>query len=154
MKEDEDAVLVKEEADRVLENYCRRKVKDILYQLRVDAVKMYYDKQGEVIDDTLARPRELEYEQYLDNRVEWCNEEAWPQLCRYWCSQTFKKKRKIGQESRLKSADIAQNHGGSRPFVETQQFLVCFPYLHVVLVLYVHFCCDRTYIYAYIGLRQ
>ncbi|TVU33840.1 hypothetical protein EJB05_15652, partial [Eragrostis curvula] len=35
----------------------------------------------------------------------------------------FKLKRKRGQESRLSSEDIAQNHGGSRPFTHTQQVL-------------------------------
>lgn len=33
------------------------------------------------------------------------------------------KKRKRGQESRFSSDDIAQNHGGSRPFGETRQIL-------------------------------
>uniref|UniRef100_A0A8R7UJX8 Uncharacterized protein n=1 Tax=Triticum urartu TaxID=4572 RepID=A0A8R7UJX8_TRIUA len=47
------------EVDRILESYVRRKVKDNLYQARVDAVKIYYDDQGEELDDTLACAREL-----------------------------------------------------------------------------------------------
>ncbi|TVU38458.1 hypothetical protein EJB05_11829, partial [Eragrostis curvula] len=75
------------------------------------------------LDDALARPIELEYEQYVDGRLQWCSEQDWPYLCRYWCSDNFKLKRKRGQESRLSSEDIAQNHGGSRPFTHTQQVL-------------------------------
>ena len=73
-------------ADRVLENYASDRVKQMMYNARVDAVKEYYKKQGEEIDDTLARPRELEYEQYLIGRIWWCNEQVWPHLCRNWCS--------------------------------------------------------------------
>ena len=47
------------EADRILKSYARRKVKDILYQARMDAVKIYYDDQGEELDDKLACAREL-----------------------------------------------------------------------------------------------
>jgi len=62
-----------QEADRVLENYVRKKVKDILYQARVDAVKVYYkDVLKQNLDDKLARPIELTYEQYLNGRVKWC----------------------------------------------------------------------------------
>jgi hypothetical protein len=112
-------------ADRVLETYLRKKVKDILYQARVDAVKVYYkDVLKQNIDDKLARPVELTYEQYLNGRVKWCKRAAWPSLCRYWCSEEFLTKPKRGQESRLSSDDIAQNHGVSRPFGETRQLLV------------------------------
>jgi len=114
-----------QEADRVLENYVRKKVKDILYQARVDAVKVYYkDVLKQNLDDKLARPIELTYEQYLNGRVKWCKRAAWPSLCRYWCSEEFLTKQKRGQESRLSSDDIAQNRGGSRPFGETRQLLV------------------------------
>ena len=95
-----------QEADRVLENYVRKKVKDILYQARVDAVKVYYkDVLKQNLDDKLARPIELTYEQYLNGRVKWCKRAAWPSLCRYWCSEEFLTKRKRGQESRLSSDD-------------------------------------------------
>jgi hypothetical protein len=51
--EDESArVRVEEEANRVIDNYARKKVKDMLYQLRVDAVKLYYENQGEELDDS------------------------------------------------------------------------------------------------------
>lgn len=96
----------------------------MMYNARVDAVKEYYKKQGEEIDDTLARPRELEYEQYLIGRIWWCNEQVWPHLCRNWCSDQFLTKRKRGQEARFKSEDVAQNRSGSRSYSETQQYLV------------------------------
>ncbi|CAL4896303.1 unnamed protein product [Urochloa decumbens] len=59
-------------------------------------------------------------------KIKWVDDEVWPELCRYWCSQDFLKQRKRGQLARLaglNSDDIAQNHGGSRPFIETQQVL-------------------------------
>lgn len=113
-----------EEADRVFDNYVRKKVRDMMYQARVDAVKMYYDKKlNQKLDDKLARPIELKYEEYLGGKLKWCSKAVWPYLCRYWCSEEFLIKRKRGQESRLGSDDIAQNHGGSRPFGETRQVL-------------------------------
>lgn len=114
-----------EEADRVLENYLRKRVRDMIHQARVDAVKVYYHKmQNQTLDDALARPIELDYEQYMHGQLEWCKDEVWPYLCSYWCSDDFKLKRKRGQECRLRAEEIAQNHGGSRPFTETQQVLV------------------------------
>ncbi|CAO2190482.1 unnamed protein product [Urochloa humidicola] len=114
----------KEEADRVLENYLKKRVKDMMYQARVDAVKEFYRQhRGQKLDDTLARPIELEYGQYIKGKLKWCNDEVWPELCRLWCSLDFLKKRKRGQLCRLSSEDTAQNHGGSRPFTETQQVL-------------------------------
>ncbi|CAN6373435.1 unnamed protein product [Urochloa humidicola] len=80
-------------------------------------------KKGQKLDDTLARPILLEYEQYLEGRLPWCNDEVWPELCRYWCSADFLSKRKIGQACHLGGEDNAQNHGGSRPFTHTQQVL-------------------------------
>lgn len=115
---------LQEEADRVLEKYLQKRVRDMMYQARVDAVKLYHRKRGQEIDDTLARPIELEYEQYMDGQLKWCNDEVWPELCTYWCSKDFKVKRRRGQVARSSSEDIAQNHGGSRPFIETQQVLV------------------------------
>lgn len=113
-----------EEADRVLDTYLKKRVKDMMYQARVDAVKVYYMKKlNQKIDDKLARPIELNYEEYLDGKQKWCSNAVWPKLCRYWCSENFLKKRKRGQESRFSSDDIAQNHGGSRPFGETRQIL-------------------------------
>lgn len=80
-----------------------------MYQARVDAVKIYYEKQGKELDDALARPRELTLEQYLDSRVDWCNKLVWPHLCQHWSSKSFKKKQKRGQESHFKYEDVAQN---------------------------------------------
>lgn len=114
----------KEEADRVFERYAAKRVRDMMYQARVDTVKKYYENHGEKLDDALARPRELSEEQYLQARLDWCKEEDWPNLCHYWVTQHFKEKRRKGQQSRLESEDVAQNRGGSRPFAETQQFLV------------------------------
>ena len=34
------------EADRVLDNYLKKKVRDIMYQACVDCVKAYYSKKG------------------------------------------------------------------------------------------------------------
>ena len=119
------------EADRVLDNYLKKKVRDIMYQARVDCVKAYYRKRGESLDDTLARTIELEYEQYKVVRLDWFNDAVWPVLCHYWCSEEFKTKWKIGQECHFSFDDIAQNHGGSRPFTETQQVLVCYVYVYL-----------------------
>jgi len=119
------------EGDRVIDNYLKKKVRDIMYQARVDCVKAYYRKRGESLDDTLARTIELEYEQYEVVRLDWFNDAVWPVLCHYWCLEEFKTKRKIGQECRFSSDDIAQNHGRSRPFTETQQVLVCYVYVYL-----------------------
>ena len=115
-----------QEANRVLVTYLKKRVSNVMYQARVDSVKVYYEKRDQILDDALARPIELEYEQYLDGRLKWCNDEVWPKLCRYWCSEEFKRKRKSGQACRLSCEDSAQNRGGSRPFTETQQVLVSF----------------------------
>ena len=123
-----------QEADRVLEIYLKKRVSDVMYQARVDSVKVYYGKRDQILDDALARPIELEYEQYLDDRLKWCNDEVWPKLCRYWCSEEFKIKRRRGQACRLSCEDAAQNHGGSRPFTETQQVLVSFVTSFVVTI--------------------
>lgn len=89
VKDDEDPDKVDDDADRVLDNYAMKKVRDMMYQLRVDAVKFYFEKQGERLDDTSACSKELEYAQYLDCRIPWLKEHAWPHLCAYWCSKTF-----------------------------------------------------------------
>ncbi|XP_037451250.1 uncharacterized protein LOC119321825 isoform X3 [Triticum dicoccoides] len=123
VKDDEDLDKVEDDADRVLDNYAMKKVRDTMYQLCVDAVKFYFEKQGERLDDTSACSKELEYAQHLECRIPWFKEHAWPHLCAYWCSKTFKSLRKRGQESRFKSEDVAQNRGGSLSFVEARQIL-------------------------------
>lgn len=50
----------------------------------------YYHKQGEDLDDTLACPLTLEYEQYLVGMVWWCKEDAWQHLCHNWSSDGIK----------------------------------------------------------------
>ena len=124
MKDGEDPDKVEDDADRVWDNYAMKKVRDMMYQVRVDVVKFYYEKKGELLDDTLACSKELEYDQYLEGRIPWFKEHAWPHLCAYWCSKTFKSLRKRWQESRFKSKGVAQKRGGSLPFVEARQILV------------------------------
>ncbi|CAN6173777.1 unnamed protein product [Urochloa humidicola] len=112
-----------EEADRVLDNYLKKRVRDMMYQGRVDAVKEYYRTLKQELDNKLACPIVLEYEQYLKCKIKWCHPDVWPELCRYWCSKEFLDARMRGQKARCNSDDAAQNHGGSRPFTETQQVL-------------------------------
>ena len=123
-----------QEADRVLVTYLKKRVSNVMYQARVDSVKVYYGKRDQILDDALARPIELEYEQYLDGRLKWCNDVVWPKLCRYWCLEEFKIKQRRGQACHLSCEDTAQNHGGSRPFTETQQVLVSFVTSFVVTI--------------------
>ncbi|XP_066161192.1 autonomous transposable element EN-1 mosaic protein isoform X5 [Oryza sativa Japonica Group] len=113
----------KVEADRVLENYAAKSVRQMMYQLCVDSVKVYHDKIGEEIDDALARPKELEVDEYKDGPVDWCRDNGFSYIADYWCTEEFKAKRKRGQQARLNSEDVAQNRGGSRPFTETQQYM-------------------------------
>uniref|UniRef100_K4AKG0 Uncharacterized protein n=1 Tax=Setaria italica TaxID=4555 RepID=K4AKG0_SETIT len=71
---------LQEEADRILETYLQKRVRDMMYQARVDVVKVYY----------MARSIELEYQQYMDGKPNWCDDQVWPKLCAYWCSKDFK----------------------------------------------------------------
>jgi len=81
------------EADRVLEKNLKKRVKDLMYQACVDCVKEYYrDPSGNTINDAQARPIQLLYEQYLAGRLKWCNDEVYPKLCAYWCTDDFKVK--------------------------------------------------------------
>jgi hypothetical protein len=96
----------------------------MMYQVRLEAVKMFYDRQGEDCDDTRARTIHLTEEQYLTCRIEWCNKAVWVWLSKYWTSDQYKQKREKAQEARMRSDDPASNRGGSRNFIETQQFLV------------------------------
>lgn len=59
----------------------------------------------------------------MDGKPNWCDDQVWPKLCAYWCSKDFKLKDTRGQDARLNSNYTAQNHGGSRPFIETQREL-------------------------------
>ena len=97
-----------------------------MYQVRVDAVKKYYwEIKHLAIKKAVACHIDLEYEQYKQGKLEGFSDEVWPLLCAYWCSDDYKVKRKRGQTSRSSNEDISQNRGGSRPFTETQQVLVC-----------------------------
>jgi len=96
----------------------------MVYQLRLEAVKMFFHERGENCDDTRAHTIELTEAEYLSARIEWCNKTVWAWFSKYWTSDAYKAKRHIAQESRMSAEDPAQNRGGSRNFTETQQFLV------------------------------
>jgi len=106
-------------ADRNLETYLAKRVSDLIYQARLDAVKIHKD-----CDDNQARAIHLTEEQYIASKLWWCDNDDWVFLSKYWTSKEYKTKRKAAQASRLKSVDVAQNRGGSRPWGETQQLLV------------------------------
>ena len=78
-----------EEADHILETYLKKRVRDMMYQACVEAVKEYYRTLGQELDDKLAYPIELEYDRYLKSKIKWCPAKVWPELCRYWCSKEF-----------------------------------------------------------------
>lgn len=129
----------RDEAERVLENCLAKQFRNIMYQARVDAVKKYYDQfLNNPIRDEVARKKELREAQYVKAKLDWIDTAPWASLCSYWCSAEFKKKRKLGQESRLKSDDIAQNRGGSRSFTQTQKFMVSMLNITVALVCVQH----------------
>ncbi|KAG2583731.1 hypothetical protein PVAP13_6KG237000, partial [Panicum virgatum] len=106
-------------ASRNLETYLVKRVSDVMYQARLDAVKLH-----ENCTDDVAKTIELTEEQYLECKLDWCTTEAWSLLAKHWTSKEYKVKRVAAQASRLKSDDVAQNRGSSRPWGETQQFLV------------------------------
>jgi hypothetical protein len=116
---------LEDEADRVFEKYAHTQCKNMMYQARLDAVKYYY---REIIkspkSDAFACAKLLTFEEYMQCKPDWFTGEAWESLCKYWCSAEYLKLRNLGQESRKKNPDGAQNRGGSRPLVETQQYLV------------------------------
>jgi hypothetical protein len=115
-----------QDANRVLEACLKKRVRNMMYQVRVDAVRKYYNKiKHRDIKDPIACHMDLEYEQYKEGKLEWLNDEVWLLLCDYWCSDEYKEKRRRGQTSRSSNEDISQNRGGSRPFTQTQQVLVC-----------------------------
>ena len=107
-------------ASRNLETYLVKRVSDVMYQACLDAVKLH-----ENCTDDVAKTIELTEEQYLECKLDWCTTEAWSLLAKHWTSKEYKVKRVAAQASRLKSDDVAQNRGSSRPWGETQQFLVC-----------------------------
>ena len=106
-------------AAKNLENYLVKRVTNMMYQVRLEAVKKWCHRNNEDGDDTRACTIELKEEQYLTCRVEWCNRAVWALLAKYWTSDEYKKKRRRGQQSRMSCDDPAQNRGGSRIFAET-----------------------------------
>jgi hypothetical protein len=98
-----------QEADCVLEGCLKKRVKDMMYQVQVDAVKEYYREIKHIeIKYVVACHIDLDYEQYKLGKLEWLNDEVWLYLCAYWCSDEFKLKRKRRQTSRSSNEDIAQ----------------------------------------------
>ena len=131
---------LEDEADRVFEKYAHTQCKNMLYQARPAAVKYYYREIiKSPIPDELACAKLLNFQQYMRCKPDWITEAAWESICKYWCSNDYLKKRKIGQESRKKNSDGALNRGGSRPLVETQQYLVSF-------LLTFHFCIINNFL--------
>jgi hypothetical protein len=99
-----------------------------MYQARPDAVKYYY---REIIkspkSDAFVCSKLLTFEEYMQCKPDWFTDECWESLCKYWCSAEYLKKRQLGQDSsEKKNPNGAQNRGGSRTLVETQQFLVIY----------------------------
>ncbi|CAD6338275.1 unnamed protein product [Miscanthus lutarioriparius] len=103
-------------AAKNLENYLVKRVTNMMYQVRLEAVKKWCHRNNKDCDDTRARTIELTEEQYLTCRVEWCNGVVWALLAKYWTSDEYKKKRCRGQQSRMSCDDPAQNRGDSRNF--------------------------------------
>lgn len=88
----------------------------MLHQARLDAVKKH-----ENCDDTRARTILLIEAEYVKCKGEWCSVAASKWLSHYWTTDEFLEKRRRAQEARLKAEeDVAQNRGGSRPWMETQ----------------------------------
>jgi len=118
---------IEDEADRVFEKYAHTQCKNMLYQARPAAVKYYYRN---IIkspkSDAFACAKLLTFQQYMLCMPDWFTKPARESICTFWCSDEFLKKRRIGQGSRKKNPNGAQNRGGSRPLVETQQYLVSF----------------------------
>lgn len=133
-------------AERNLDAYLVKRVSDIIHQARLDAVKLHFDRMKEKCDDTRARTILLTEAEYLKCQIDWVTSAAaWKYLCHYWTSDEFLEKRRRAQESRMKSEeDVAQNRGGSRPWTETQQFLVrkfmCFLVISTLVAFF--FCCN------------
>ena len=85
-------------ADCVLEACLKRRVRNMMYQVHVDAVKEYYREIKHIeIKDAVACHIDLKYEQYKQGKLEWLNDEVWLLLCAYWCSDEYKVKRKRGK---------------------------------------------------------
>jgi hypothetical protein len=111
-------------AEEVLERFAAKQCKNMMYELRVSAVKAYYDDYlDQRINDKVARKKLLREAQYLKVRPEWIPDEAWRKICAYWCSPGFLRKRRLGQASR-EQPDFTQNRGGSRSHSQTKRYLV------------------------------
>uniref|UniRef100_K3YMG5 Uncharacterized protein n=1 Tax=Setaria italica TaxID=4555 RepID=K3YMG5_SETIT len=105
-------------ADHNLDAYVVKRVFDLIYQTCLDAVKIH-----ENCDDNQACTIHLIEEEYINSRLEWCAQDAWCFLSKYWASKRYIDKRNVAQASCLKSEDAAPNRGRSWPFGETQQLL-------------------------------
>jgi len=104
-------------AEEVLGRFAAKQCKNMMYQLRVDAVKNYYDDVlNQRIKDEVACKKLPHQSQYLRVQPEWISDEAWRKICAYWCSPEYLKKRARAQKSWLQS-DFAQNRGVLDPTV-------------------------------------
>jgi hypothetical protein len=111
-------------AEYVLDRLAAKQCRNMMYELRVDAVKEYYDTYlQQRIKDSEARQKLLRQAQYAKVKPDWISEAAWRAICAYWCSPEYFKKRRLAQDSR-NQVDFAQNRGGSRPYAQTKQYLV------------------------------
>ncbi|XP_021309309.1 uncharacterized protein LOC8078550 [Sorghum bicolor] len=110
-------------AEYVLDRLAAKQCRNMMYELRVDAVKEYYDTYlQQRIKDSEARQKLLRQAQYAKVKPDWISEAAWRAICAYWCSPEYFKKRRLAQDSR-NQVDFAQNRGGSRPYAQTKQYL-------------------------------
>lgn len=87
-------------AEEVVERFAAKQCKNMMYELRVSAVKAYYDDfLDQRINDKVARKKLLRETQYLKVWPEWISDEAWRKICAYWCLPGFLKKRRLAQGS-------------------------------------------------------
>jgi hypothetical protein len=111
-------------AEYVLDMLVAKQCKNMMYELRVDAVKAFYDTiMKQRIKDKEACTKLLCQAQYARVKSDWISEEAWRVICVYWCSLEYLKKRRLAQES-WNQPYFAQNRGRSRPYGQTKQYLV------------------------------
>jgi len=116
--------LIMPHAEYVLDRLATKQCRNMMYELRVDAVKTYYDKfLQQRIKDSEACKKLLRQAQYAKVQPDWIYEAAWRAICAYWCSPEYLKKRRLDQES-WDQPDFAQNRSGSRPYGQTKQYLV------------------------------
>jgi len=119
-------------AEYVLDRLAAKQCRNMMYELRVDAVKEYYDMYlQQRIKDSEACQKLLRQAQYAKVKPDWISEAAWRAICAYWCSPEYFKKRRLAQDSRnqvdlLKTGVdldhmLKPNNIWERPMVQRQQ---------------------------------